>query len=886
MVKFFKLRYTPWVILLLLFNVSCWQGKHLSDDEYLVHKNSITYPEGKKVKESSLSYIIRQQPNSTLLFMKTKLWVYNQVDSAKMMEKIEKKYDKIGAKNEKRKERVRRINRKRIQKAREKGKEEFRAKRFNPVPYKRTIREWLKYTVGEEPVIYDSLKTLKTVNQMNLYLEKSGYYESEVTYKVDTSYKKKRVSVEYIVHPGEPYIIDTVEYEYSQGSIKTFMWKEVNRQGNLVKGAVLDAYMLDSERDKLAEKMENSAYYGFNNDHIYYKVDTTLGNRRAKVILTIKDKKINDPNNPKETINMQHAVHYIKDIYFHLNDTTFFKVGWDGEGTYMDRIAEYGFGGDEKPYDENRMYYLLDTIPDTGKYEAFTIYNGLPFIKPKLLQNQNFLEPENYYKKYYVDRSYRYMLELGVFRSIQPKLLRNTADLSKPYLDVHYYLTPLKRQSFAISPRGTHSDGILGVSTSLNYTNLNLLRGAERLKMSVMGGFEYQPPIFTDGEQSTGLNRLSEIGFNTFEFGPKISLSIPRLMFIPIKGTSKRQQPRTEFSGTYNFQNRPEYGRHLSNLTFKYIFNEPTGDNRRTKKTHQFSPIALSFIKINTTDEFQDRIDQLNDEFLKNSFIDHFTLESIYNFLFQTESKSGDKKFRYSTQVEFAGNLLNAFNVGAGNLDENGNNTINGIPYAQFFRIDNEIVYHIKLNKKHSLHKRIQIGVGVPYGNSINMPFQNSFYAGGTTDIRAFPARTLGPGSYFDTLNSLNQIGDIRLQGTLEYRFPLFGFVKGAVFFDYGNIWMMNEDSLRRGGQFTKEFYNEIALGTGFGLRFDFDFFVIRADLGIPLHNPALPQGERWIFMKSEDRVNYNQLVNSLSDDVNVRRPFLPVINIGVNYPF
>ena len=166
------------------------------------------------------------------------------------------------------------------------------------------------------------------------------------------------------------------------------------------------------------------------------------------------------------------------------------------------------------------------------------------------------------------------------------------------------------------------------------------------------------------------------------------------------------------------------------------------------------------------------------------------------------------------------------------------------------------------------------------------MPFQNSFYAGGTTDIRAFPARTLGPGSYFDTLNSLNQIGDIRLQGTLEYRFPLFGLVKGAVFVDYGNIWMMNEDSLRSGGKFTKEFYNEIALGSGFGLRFDFDFFVIRADLGIPLHNPSLPQGERWIFMKSEDRVNYNQLVNSLSDDVNVRRPFLPVINIGVNYPF
>lgn len=879
------MRFSILISFLLFFLTGCWQGKHLQKDEYLLHKNNIEFPEGKSVKESSLYYIIRQQPNATILWMKAKLWVYNQVDSAKVVEKVEERYEKIGAKNEKRKERVRKINRRRIEKAREKGEDEFKVKKYYPKTYRRTLKEWWKYSVGEEPVIFDSTKAQKSIDQMELYLNKSGYYEAEVSFEVDTNKmrKRKRVSVTYSITPKEPYIIDTVKFKYPYSSIiKRFLWKEVNRDKILVKGAVLDAYMLDNERDKLAEKFENSAYYGFKPEHIYYKVDTTLGNHRAEVTMIVRRKQEPNPQNPEETIAVEHKVHLIKDVYFHLNDTVYFKHNWDSTGTFLDKVKMNGFG---RKRDDNRMFYLLDTIPDTGKYEIHTIYNGLPFIKPELIQDQNFLEPENYYKKYYVDRSYRYLLELGIFRSIQPKLERNLTDLSKPYLDVHYYLTPLKKQTFSISPKGTHSDGILGVSASLNYTNLNLSRGAERLKASILGGFEYQPPIFND-DQPSGINRLAEIGFNTFEFGPKVSISVPRLLFIPIKGTSKRQQPRTEFSGTYNFQNRPEYGRHLSNLTFKYIFNEPTGDNRRTKKTHQFSPVALSFIMINATDEFQNRINTLNDQFLKNSFIDHFTLESIYNFLFQTESKSGDKKFRYSLQLEFAGNLLKAFNVGSGDLDINGNNTIGGIPYAQFSRIDNQVVYHVKINRKHSLHKRLQIGVGVPYGNSINLPFQNSFYAGGSTDIRAFPARTLGPGSYFDTLNSLNQIGDIRLQGTLEYRFPLFGFVKGALFVDYGNIWLMNKDSIREGAEFTKNFHNEIALGTGFGLRFDFDFFVIRADLGIPFHNPALPEGERWIFMRSEDRVNYNQLVNSLSDEVNVRRPFLPVINIGINYPF
>ena len=177
------------------------------------------------------------------------------------------------------------------------------------------------------------------------------------------------------------------------------------------------------------------------------------------------------------------------------------------------------------------------------------------------------------------------------------------------------------------------------------------------------------------------------------------------------------------------------------------------------------------------------------------------------------------------------------------------------VPYSQYVRLRNEIRYFFRIGKKDQIGIRLINAAGVPYGNSSTMPYVKQFFVGGTNSIRAFRARTVGPGSYSppDTLSNvyIDQAGDIKIETSIEYRFPIYGYLKGAVFIDAGNIWLVNEDDKRPGGKFdSKTFYKEFAVGSGFGIRLDFSFVVVRFDLAFPLRKPSLPEGERWVFNK------------------------------------
>lgn len=883
---------------LILFQ-SCKPGKHIQENEFLVNKVEVDVDHG-KIDEDELSTVIKQKPNSKFIgFWRFKLGAYNMVDTSKMNASHEKKEKRIERKNEKKKEKVIKKNKKRIAKARKKydkkverflkkGKDtsvlkaEFKPYYYYPKDYSNTFREWIRYSIGEPPVILDTNKTNATSNQMEIYLKNQGYFYANVVDTTIYDTTKKFAHVIYKVDPGKPYIVDTIIYKfdpaYSENKKELFIKHIEGNASNksvvlrkliskIEVGMLVNTEILDEERSRIALSLRHDAFYEANKNVVYYEVDTTLGNYKAALYIGIKKRTVKEPNG-KEYQKLL-TTYKISKVNFYLNDTTYYK------GNFYQRLLDNGFT-DVK--DSKNRFYLLDTIRmfDTMPYPK-VIFNGRMYVKPKVLNRVNFLEYRNWYQEYYLTRTFERLSDLGVFRNINP-VVTEDFESGGDSVKVDFYLTPSKRQAFKIEPKATHSASVLGVSASISYTNKNLFRGAERLQVDFSGGFQYQPPLTSSDKEN------QNFGFNTYEFGPTVSLTLPTLF--PFK-PPKRSYPETEFKLQYNYQNRPEYKRHQSTAAISYIFYEV-----HKSRKHQFSPLEFKINQIETSTEFQNRINELDDEFLRNTFIDNFTLGSSYTFKFNNTPlirKDHQSRFEFVGKINIAGNLMRLANIGKKNQDENGSYTVAGIPYSQFFRAEADFKYNYWLNKEntHSINFRFNTGVGVPYGNSPTLPFDYTFYSGGSNSVRAFPARSLGPGGFLDTINSASRIGDFSLLSTFEYRFDIISFFEGALFADIGNIWLLEPDDLRENGELSNEFFNQIAVGIGAGLRLDLSIFIFRFDVGFPLHNPALPKGGRWLWDRGEAPYDlYKQIQEDYSSTVKLRDPFAPTFNIAIGYPF
>lgn len=309
-------------------------------------------------------------------------------------------------------------------------------------------------------------------------------------------------------------------------------------------------------------------------------------------------------------------------------------------------------------------------------------------------------------------------------------------------------------------------------------------------------------------------------------------------------------------------------------------------------KKHKVDPIVLSMIRIDKTRAFQRRLKELDDQLLLNSYQDHLIFGSQYAYTYNSQEHPDQENITFFRgDFEAAGNSLQAFHNWSGaERGADDRYRIADIGYAQFIKADVDLRFYHRINSKSSIALRWTGGIGVPYGNSEALPFQRSFFGGGSNGLRAWRIRTIGPGSYTDSTFSLSfdKIGDIKLEGNLEYRFDLIDPVKGAFFLDAGNIWLLEKNEKRPGGHFrSEEFLNEIAVGGGFGLRIDLNFFIVRLDLAIPLKDPELPVGERWIFQPKE-RINSarrRQARKVPGQDFSPYRP-RPNLNLGIGYPF
>jgi hypothetical protein len=424
--------------------------------------------------------------------------------------------------------------------------------------------------------------------------------------------------------------------------------------------------------------------------------------------------------------------------------------------------------------------------------------------------------------------------------------MRQVADVDgSTYLDAYILLSRNKKQSITAEVEGTNSEGDFGFGVGLTYQHRNLAKRSNVLTAKLRGSYESLSGNFDDLIN----NRYTE-------FAGEVGITFPKFE-APFLSKSYKQRIKasTEFAVSMNYQERPEYTRVIAGAAWKYKWTNPhkSYNERRT-----FDLIDINYVYLpHSTINFIDEIAPTN-PLLRYSYEDHFIMRMGFTYSRSNRRipTSTNNSFTmqpsittFRASAEMAGNLLYGISSMIGQHKSDGAYKIFGIQYAQYVKGEVDYTHVRNFNSRNALAMRASFGIGYPYGNSTAIPFEKRFYAGGANGVRGWGVRTLGPGSY-DSKNSvvdfINQCGDISLNLSLEYRAKLFWVFEGALFIDAGNIWTIKEYENQPGGMFKfNKFYKEIAASYGAGLRMDFTYFLLRLDLGMKAHNPAMNQ-EPW----------------------------------------
>jgi outer membrane protein assembly factor BamA len=890
------------ILLSSLVLIGCNITKKLPQDAYLYrdHDFKITYAQGERVNridKGELEKVARIRPTRKWLFTLLPLRAYNLIDQERLAKDIHKRNQKTHQNNLEKLEEQAKKNQERIAKARNRGDSLYR-------PYRAKLRDTIKprtpfyalsfssrYIINsyaEKPVVLDPNLVHRSTDQIRLYLEKKGYYEASISDSIHLNpriglrKRKQQAIVDYHIDLGKPHLIDSIYFEGGSSRIHVVIQNYLARNELLKKGHVFDRELLDNLRLELARQLRNETFYDFSPNHILFKADTTKRPYGVVLGIDIQPRTIRDPQNKDSIRVFPHRQYKVGQVKFHISDTVAFQGG------YYSALDKRGLS-----HSPGQFYPTLDTFEyrPTGiihakMRKATFLYNGEMALRPDILEMKNYLERDHWYRAYYLDRSYNQLLELDVFQTIQPVLIDRP---DSALVDVNYYLVPAKVQGFTFEPRATNSNGFLGVASSVNYRHKNVFRQGGKFTASFSAGIETQPALV---ESEANRNRE-----RTYELGPTMKLVLPGLRPIPYLKFSKRQTTSTEFSVGYNFQKRREFERQL--FQFNYLW------RWRSDKMQTFQmglPLVSGFklVKIdNLSEEFQQRLDGINDLFLKNAYSNQLIFNDfkfIYSYSNERllENIHTAKRFliNYDLNFDLVGNTM-ALLVPDADTNDIGQKLAFGIQYSQFLRFDNDLKFYQKFSRNRVLAIRLQGGMGYTYGNSnTSMPFDYAFFAGGSNDNRGWRARELSPGAYQyhkDSLRTITQIGDIRLGASVEYRFkiPLVKRFNGAVFSDMGNIWTLRNDPNRPGSQFTNRFYEQIALSGGAGLRVDLSFLIIRFDVGVPIHNPAMSPGARWIW-NSRDifEQELDDVYGNSPSRMNVLRPFVPKFHFAIGFPF
>ncbi len=687
------------------------------------------------------------------------------------------------------------------------------------------FNRWLR-KIGEEPVFYDSYDTEKNNKQIGLYLKNKGYYNANVGNTVKL--RKKKARVIYSVETGRPYIIRGIKYHFEDTTLRSLILADTVNS-ILHPGLLFDVDLLQKERSRIEIYVKKKGYYNFNKEYVFYQVDSSFNKYQVDLAINIRKfvLRVEDYN-----LQVPHRKYKISKVFIYPDfDPKQALIDFDGYSKEFKRL----------------------------NYENFEfLYSGELRANPRVITQSIYIIPGELYNLDDVTETYKHLSSLRIFKLVNIKFMESDPqnNVQQDYYDLNCQieLTPVTLQSYAVELEGTNSAGNIGVAGNVSYQHRNLFGGAENLFISVKGAIET-------------LRESYEKGYgNMVEVGTEATITLPQFL-LPVKTENfiRKYNPQTRLSLAYNYQNRPDYTRSVAKTTFGYTW------KGSPFSTHILNPIDLNLVQLlDTTNNFWQKIEGT---YLQHSYEDRLISTTNYSFIFNNQDIKKNKDFMYlRMDMETAGFFHSRVTRWVSEPNNEGHYEILGTEFAQYLKSNIDFRYYNVIDDLTSIVYRFFTGVAYPYGNSIAIPFEKQYFSGGANGIRAWQVRNLGPGSFAeeDTLSSYpNKTADIKLEGNIEYRFKLFWILEGALFVDAGNVWSINPKDDREGALFEwNRFYKEIAVGTGFGMRLDFSFFIARFDLGIKARDPALEPGDRWILM--------NRRLT--------RDDFL--INIAIGYPF
>ena len=666
---------------------------------------------------------------------------------------------------------------------------------------------------GEPPVLLSTVDLEHNEMVLQSTLENRGYFVAKVW--GDTTLRNKKARAIYTVRPGPQYLISGVKFSDDS----TVLQKTINEtvdKSFLKAGDPFDLDVIKGERERIDAYLKDKGFYYFDPDFILVKADTSVGGNKVNLRVKVK------PDIPLQS----REIYTINDVFIY---------------------SQFGLRASQSDTSKTKAEY----------YKGYYVVDPRKLYKPRLFENMMQFDPGEVYNRTDHGQTISRLVNLNLFKFVKNRF-EPVVGIDSAKLNAYYYLTPFPKKALRGEVNAnTKSNNLTGSSITVGWRNRNIMRGGELFTVDVTGGFEVQ----VSGQMP---------GYNTFRYGIETNLVVPRFIVPFGLNPGGSFVPKTNFLLAYDLLTKEQ-------LYTMQSFRAGWGYNWKEDiyKEHQFNLIGINYVRpFEVTQIYLDSA-KGNPTLLK-AVEEQFILGT--NYKYKSNSRVG--KWWSSSGVYFNGNVDLSGNIAGllsgANIKDGNPKTLFKAHFSQYVRFEGDVRYYAKLSKTAVWANRMIAGLGLPYGNSLQLPYIKQFFVGGTNSVRAFRSRSIGPGSYVDTTITTflpDQSGDIKLELNTELRVKLFSIVQGAIFIDAGNIWLYNETPFKPGAKFSKKFLEELAVGGGAGLRFDISLFVVRLDAAVPFRKPWLVGKERWVI-----------------DQINLRSPSWRkaniVFNLGIGYPF
>ena len=646
------------------------------------------------------------------------------------------------------------------------------------------LKWWLYRKLSKKPVLISDVQPELRLKMVENSMKDFGFYGAKLSYEViPKKHNPKKAKISYRVELPQPFKYGNIELWGWSPAMDSIVRPSM-RFSELKSGDRYDVNLLNQERQRISDRLRNRGYYFFQPDYIEFLVDTTSVNKIADVRITLKQGVPASALKPYKLQNVEVVL-----------------SGNDGTG--------------------ERDSLMIDSVK--------IIYEPPMTLKPNVLMRAVRVRPGQLYSAIRQSRTQAKFVQLGVFKFANMAITASDTT-SQQALDMQIsgeFALPIETEvEMDISSK---SNNLLGPGLTLGVTNRNMFKRAETFSVKLTGSYEWQ---VGGNKQATGNSGL----INSYELGLNVNLSVPRLLVPKLMQSKRDRHEQTHFQIGTDLMNRHNYFRMIS------FWGSATYDfNSSFRNYHSIVPFKLNYTYLLKTSQAFDSVTMRNPTVAK-SFSNQFIPSMSYTYTYdRAASYRNPNRLFWQTSIMQAGNIIAGFQKLFGNKLKEGKTFLNN-RYSQFVKLTTELIGYKSMDRNNQLAIRVMGGIGYAYGNSKVMPYSEQFYIGGANSIRAFQVRSIGPGSYHPVATKysyLDQTGDIKLEGNLEYRFTIYENFKGACFVDVGNVWLLRSEEQRPGGKFSlKGLAKELALGTGVGVRYDFSFIVVRADLGIPIHAP------------------------------------------------